>query len=346
MAPPPHTRAETSEMRTAVLISGGAHLAIVLAAFVAGQLFSSDDSAEFQVAEVSLVPASSFDADISDKLAAAPETAPEQPKAPEAASTPDPVAPPEAPAPAPNPRPAPVASPPAPTTAESPEDVATLATPPAPETPAPTESAPPPRPEAKPETPEPPSQPEVAEAPKPEPEKPAEEERAAVAPPPRPRPTRVARAAEAEPEPKPQPDPKPEKPTETAQPAKPTEAAQPARPTAQASAPERSGPPLTYSEKDGIRFAIQRCWSVPVGLEAAENLSVTLGVTLSREGQITAGPDLIEPKGTLSPGHKVAYQAARRALMRCAPYTGFPPEKYAQWRELEVTFNPKEMVIQ
>ena len=85
---------------------------------------------------------------------------------------------------------------------------------------------------------------------------------------------------------------------------------------------------------------------MPVGLEAAENLSVTLGVTLSQDGRIVAGPDLLEPSGSLSTGHQIAFRAARRALMRCAPYTGFPPEKYAQWRELEVTFNPKEMVIQ
>jgi outer membrane biosynthesis protein TonB len=197
------------------------------------------------------------------------------------------------------------------------------------------EAAEPPRPE----TPEPPAQPEAAEAPEPDPE-PAEPARVAAPAPPRPRPQRVARAAEAEPEPTPEPRTQPaETPAET-----PAQA--PSRPTATATAPERRGPPLTFSEKDGIRFAIERCWSVPVGLEAAENLSVTLGVTLSPDGKIIGGPDLIQPTGALSSSHKVAYGAARRALLRCAPYTGFPPEKYAQWRELEVTFNPKEMVIQ
>lgn len=325
-------------MRVAALVSGGAHLAIVIAAIVAGQLFTSRDSAEFQVAEVSLVPASSFDADISDRLSAAPETAPTPPEAPEVSAQPEEVAPPAAPAPAPSPRPAREAAPPVPT--EAPEDVATLAAPPAPDAPTPpepVETAEPPRPE----TPEPPAQPEAAEAPEPDPEQPPAEERVAQPPPPRPRPQRVARAAEAEPQPSPEPDPQPQpaEATET-----PTE--QPARPTATARAPERTGPPLTFSEKDGIRFAIQRCWSVPVGLEAAENLSITLGVTLSRDGNITAGPTLMAPTGPLSRGHQVAFGAARRAILRCAPYKDFPPEKYAQWRELEVTFNPKEMVIQ
>lgn len=319
-------------MRTAAMLSGGAHVAVVIIAAVAGQLFTSEQTAKFQVAEVSLVPASSFDADISDQLAAAPEAAPDPPDAPDVSATPDQAEAPETPPPPPSPRPAVETPPPEPN--ETPEDVATLAAPPAPDAPTPpetVEAARPPQPEA----PEPPAQPEAAEAPAPEPD-PQEPEPARVAapPPPRPRPERVSAAAEAEPDPEPEP-------TETAETPE-----QPTRPTAPAAAPVRTGPPLTFAEKDGIRFAIQRCWSVPVGLEAAENLSVTLGVTLSRDGRIVSGPALVEPTGSLSRSHKVAFGAARRALLRCAPYTEFPPDKYAQWRELEVTFNPKEMVIQ
>ena len=340
MVAPLKTRVEHSEMRVAAFVSGGAHVAIVVIAAVAGQLFTSEQTAEFQVADVSLVPASSFDADISDQLVAAPETAPEPSDAPDVSATPDQIAPPESPPPPPSPRPAQQSAPPEPT--ETPEDVAALAAPPAPDAPTPpdpVEAAQPPQPA----TPEPPAQPETAAVPEPtpeptpEPDPEPEPERVAAPPPPRPRPQRVVTAAEAEPDPEPEPTP-----TETAE--TPTE--QPSRPTAPAQAPVRTGPPLTFSEKDGIRFAIQRCWSVPVGLEAAENLSVTLGVSLSRDGRIVAGPALVEPTGALSRSHKVAYGAARRAILRCAPYTEFPPDKYAQWRELEVTFNPKEMVIQ
>ena len=43
---------------------------------------------------------------------------------------------------------------------------------------------------------------------------------------------------------------------------------------------------------------------------------------------------------------KQAYEAARRAILRCQG-EGFPlpPEKYEQWRVVEMTFNPSEMVI-
>jgi hypothetical protein len=42
----------------------------------------------------------------------------------------------------------------------------------------------------------------------------------------------------------------------------------------------------------------------------------------------------------------VAFDAARRAIIRCGA-KGFdlPAEKYAQWREVEMTFNPESMRI-
>ena len=41
-----------------------------------------------------------------------------------------------------------------------------------------------------------------------------------------------------------------------------------------------------------------------------------------------------------------AFEAARRAIIRCGA-KGFdlPAEKYEQWREIEMTFNPERMRI-
>ncbi|MDZ4134880.1 MAG: energy transducer TonB, partial [Paracoccaceae bacterium] len=41
-----------------------------------------------------------------------------------------------------------------------------------------------------------------------------------------------------------------------------------------------------------------------------------------------------------------AYEAARRAIIRCGA-TGFklPAEKYDQWRNIEMVFNPEKMRI-
>jgi hypothetical protein len=41
---------------------------------------------------------------------------------------------------------------------------------------------------------------------------------------------------------------------------------------------------------------------------------------------------------------KQAFEAGRRALLRCGPYD-LPKGKYEQWKDIEVTFNPQNMVV-
>ncbi|MFQ5621827.1 MAG: hypothetical protein ACE5FS_00370 [Paracoccaceae bacterium] len=104
-----------------------------------------------------------------------------------------------------------------------------------------------------------------------------------------------------------------------------------------------SGPPLTGGEIDGLRLSIKKCWSVPAGLRNAEELEVVVAVTLSREGKVVGNAvRWIEPADQSDPRFKSAFRAARRAILRCQPYD-MPGEKYAQWKELEVVFNPKGM---
>jgi hypothetical protein len=105
-----------------------------------------------------------------------------------------------------------------------------------------------------------------------------------------------------------------------------------------------SGPPLTGSEKEGLKLAVQKCWNVPAGLRDAQSLKVTIGAELGADGRvISASIRLIEPSPAPDGRFQQAYEAARRALIRCAPYT-LPRDKYAQWREIEIVFNPEGMV--
>ncbi len=105
-----------------------------------------------------------------------------------------------------------------------------------------------------------------------------------------------------------------------------------------------AGPPLTSSEKNGLVLAVQQCWNVPVGLQNASDLVVVLAVELTPDGALVSSPTLIEPSGTPQGTTRQAFEAGRRALIRCAPYD-LPRDKYEQWRQLEVVFNPKKMVV-
>ena len=45
---------------------------------------------------------------------------------------------------------------------------------------------------------------------------------------------------------------------------------------------------------------------------------------------------------------RTAFDWARRAILRCQVENGgykLPPEKYAQWQQVEVTFNPTDMRV-
>jgi len=105
-----------------------------------------------------------------------------------------------------------------------------------------------------------------------------------------------------------------------------------------------SGPPLTGREKGALVLAVQKCWAPPIGVQNASDLKVTLLVKLNAQGKITGKPTLVSPSGSPQGVVKQAYEAGRRALLRCAPYD-LPKDKYEQWRDIEVTFNPQKMVV-
>ncbi len=117
------------------------------------------------------------------------------------------------------------------------------------------------------------------------------------------------------------------------------------QPTAPTSSSLPEGPPISASEKDGLRFAIQRCWNVPAGLRDAEELKITVAAELDSDGAVISGSvRMIDPASIIDGRYDAAYRAARSALIRCSPYSDLPREKFAQWRNIEVVFNPEGMV--
>ncbi|NIZ61415.1 energy transducer TonB [Sedimentitalea sp. CY04] len=112
-------------------------------------------------------------------------------------------------------------------------------------------------------------------------------------------------------------------------------------------APEPSGPPLTSGEKDALRVSVSNCWNVGSLSTEALGTTVVVGVSLSQDGKPDAGTiRMLSSTGGSSTAAKQAFEAARRAIIRCGA-KGFqlPPEKYGQWRDIEMTFNPERMRI-
>ena len=101
-----------------------------------------------------------------------------------------------------------------------------------------------------------------------------------------------------------------------------------------------NGAKLSQSEIDALRGAIEKCYIVPAGAENAEDLKVTVRVKLTKEGEIDGTPEVSGPGG--SAVQRAAIESARRAVMRCAPYT-LPQDKYDTWSSVTVNFDPRDM---
>jgi hypothetical protein len=104
------------------------------------------------------------------------------------------------------------------------------------------------------------------------------------------------------------------------------------------------GPPLTGGEREGLVLAVERFWNVPIGIQNAADMIVVIAIELSPNGKLIGEPKLVDPKDLSAQGMRQAFEAGRRALIRAQPYD-LPPEKYEQWRQIEVVFNPEEMAV-
>lgn len=106
-----------------------------------------------------------------------------------------------------------------------------------------------------------------------------------------------------------------------------------------------SGPPLTGGEKDALVVAVKQCWNVGALSTDALRTIVTIGVSLDQGGRPVEGSiRMLGFEGGDETAARGAFDAGRRAILRCGS-KGFPlpAEKYDQWREVEIVFNPERM---
>ena len=104
-----------------------------------------------------------------------------------------------------------------------------------------------------------------------------------------------------------------------------------------------AGPPMTGAERDSFRIAVNRCWNVDPGSVAAR-VTVEVGFSLDREGRVQGNEvRLLSSDGDQS-ATNTAFEAARRAILRCQS-GGYqlPADKYDQWRDVVITFDPSGM---
>jgi len=102
---------------------------------------------------------------------------------------------------------------------------------------------------------------------------------------------------------------------------------------------------LTLSEEDALRAQIFGCWSIPLGLPYDQNLLVRIKLQLKKDGTIMKS-EILDHERMNRPGqkfYKVLAESALRAVRLCQPLK-VPPTGYDKWKELQLNFNPTEML--
>ena len=102
---------------------------------------------------------------------------------------------------------------------------------------------------------------------------------------------------------------------------------------------------LTLSEEDARRAQIFGCWSVPLGLPYDEDLLVRIKLKLKKDGTVMKS-EILDHQRMNRPGqqfYKVLAESALRAVRLCQPLK-VPPTGYEKWKEMQLNFNPTEML--
>lgn len=98
---------------------------------------------------------------------------------------------------------------------------------------------------------------------------------------------------------------------------------------------------LSQNEIDALRARIQQCWNPPAGAADAKDLIVLVRILFKQDGSLAARPTVTgRGNGVYA---QAASESALRAIERCAPYTFLPAAKYDAWKDVEVTFDPRDM---
>ena len=98
---------------------------------------------------------------------------------------------------------------------------------------------------------------------------------------------------------------------------------------------------LSQSELDALRGRLMGLWNPPVGIKDPEAYVIRVRIQLNKNRSLSAPPVL------LSHGKDAIWEAAAasalRAVMRGQPYDMLKIEHYETWKDIEVTFDPREM---
>ncbi len=102
--------------------------------------------------------------------------------------------------------------------------------------------------------------------------------------------------------------------------------------------------PLAISEIDLVRQQIRECWNLPAGAKEAQDLSIEIRMAMNSDGTVRQARILDQNRLQSDPFFRAAAESAMRAVLNphCNPLK-LPPEKYQQWQNMILIFDPRQM---
>jgi hypothetical protein len=97
-----------------------------------------------------------------------------------------------------------------------------------------------------------------------------------------------------------------------------------------------------------LQSMINPCWIRPEGVPHPERLIVKYRLFLNKDGTVGQPPQLMPETAAAVAGDPymaAAAGAARRAIYACQPYK-LPANRYSDWRDIVLTFDPRNMAGQ
>jgi hypothetical protein len=89
-----------------------------------------------------------------------------------------------------------------------------------------------------------------------------------------------------------------------------------------------------------FRARIRECSKLPSSVSPSDNFTIKMRVLMRRDGRLAAEPMAKEGPATLKAID--LKDGAVAALSACQPYTMLPPEKYDEWKVIDLTFTPRD----
>lgn len=98
---------------------------------------------------------------------------------------------------------------------------------------------------------------------------------------------------------------------------------------------------LTGGEADTLRTQIESCWQVPTSVRDPKELIVVLAVQVNKDRTVKSAVVVDAARLETDRDFRAMAESAMRAILsaKCSPLK-LPSEKYEEWKEITMTFDP------